>query len=162
MGGVVRVAGVVVCALFFVHPAAAKTDGPAQLELHWPADGTVTSPFGWDGGRPHDGLDIGILRSLDVSAAAPGLVSAAGYLPGYEGYGLTVVIRHAEHYSALYAHLSRAGVRRGDYVGAGQKLGLAGCTGSCTGTHLHFELRYRSRPIDPRPLLTAGTTAGYR
>jgi murein DD-endopeptidase MepM/ murein hydrolase activator NlpD len=149
----VRVAGVVACVLLFVNPAAAKTDGPVQLALQWPAQGTVTSPFGWDGGRPHDGLDIGILRSLEVRAAAPGLVTAAGYLPGYEGYGLTVVVRHAEHYRALYAHLSRAGVSQGDYVTAGQKLGLAGCTGWCTGTHLHFEVRYKGHPIDPRPFL---------
>jgi murein DD-endopeptidase MepM/ murein hydrolase activator NlpD len=149
----VRFAGAIACALLFVPPALAYTDGPAQLALRWPAHGTVTSPFGWDGGRPHDGLDIGILESLEVDAAAPGVVTAAGYLPGYEGYGLTVVVRHATHYMALYAHLARAGVRPGDYVGAGEKLGVAGCSGWCTGTHLHFELRYLGLPIDPRPLI---------
>lgn len=148
-----RVVGVVACALLFVNPAAAKTDGPLQLALTWPAEGTVTGMFGWDEGRSHDGLDIGILRSLEVRAAAPGVVTAAGYLRGFEGYGLSVKVRHAQHYTALYAHLSSAGVRRGDYVAAGQKLGLAGCTGWCTGTHLHFEVRYRGRPIDPGPLL---------
>jgi murein DD-endopeptidase MepM/ murein hydrolase activator NlpD len=154
LGGLLRAAGALVCALLFVSPAHSYTDGPRQLALRWPAQGTVTSPFGWDGGRPHDGLDIGILQSLEVDAAAPGVVTAAGYLPGYEGYGLTVIVRHALGWTGLYAHLTRAGVRPGDYVGAGQKLGLAGCTGWCTGTHLHFEVRYLGRPFDPRPLLS--------
>jgi hypothetical protein len=56
-------------------PAFARTEGPAQLSLAWPASGALTSPFGWDGGRPHSGLDIGILRSLEVRAAARGVVN---------------------------------------------------------------------------------------
>lgn len=154
MRGVVAAAGVVVaCALLVVSPAVAKTDGPRQLVLETPAVGTVTSPFGWDGGRWHSGLDIGILRSLDVRAAAPGVVAAAGYLRGYEGYGLVVLVRVAPKYTVLYAHLAATSVRRGDYVVAGQRLGTAGCTGWCTGTHLHFELRRAGGAIDPRPLL---------
>ncbi len=55
-------------------------------------------------------------------------------------------------YSTMYAHLSRVLVRRGQTVAAGDPIGLAGCTGWCTGTHLHFELRDRNRPIDPSVL----------
>ena len=56
------------------------------------------------------------------------------------------------HYANLYAHLSRFSVRPGDEVIAGQPIGVAGCTGWCTGTHLHFELRFRGTPVDPRRL----------
>ena len=134
-------------------PAAARTDIARQLELEWPAQGTVTSPFGWDANRPHSGLDIGILRSLEVRAAAPGRVKQVGWLRGYEGYGLVVSVDVGRPYSTLYAHLSRASVRRGERVESGDLLGVAGCTGWCTGTHLHFELRRAGMATDPMLLL---------
>jgi murein DD-endopeptidase MepM/ murein hydrolase activator NlpD len=54
-------------------------------------------------------------------------------------------------YSLLYAHLSRVYVAQGQWVAAGDSIGEAGCTGSCTGTHLHFELREHGTPVDPAP-----------
>lgn len=148
-----RVGLVTTLALALAAPAAAHTDSPYQLRLAWPADGTVTSPFGWDGARPHSGLDIGILRSERVSAAAAGRVIAAGYQAGYEGYGNLVLVDVGRPFTTLYAHLASASVRVGQFVAAGERIGTAGCTGWCTGTHLHFELRRGDRPIDPRALL---------
>ena len=58
----------------------------------WPADGTITSPFGSDGGRSHPGIDIGILRSPVVRAAQPGRVIAVGTRRGFEGYGNLVEV----------------------------------------------------------------------
>jgi len=146
---------VILCVLLLAWPASASahTDGLRQLELSWPADGTVTSPFGQDGGRWHPGLDIGILRSLEVTAAAPGLVTRVGVPVGYEGYGEVVEVNAGDGYSLLYAHLARARVKVGDYVTAGERIATAGCTGWCTGTHLHFELRIRGRPVSPLPYL---------
>jgi murein DD-endopeptidase MepM/ murein hydrolase activator NlpD len=126
---------------------------PAPFALGWPADGELTDGFGPRWGRLHSGIDIGILRRLRVVAAADGRVSAAGYLPGYAGYGLVVVVDHRDGHETLYAHLSRVDVRQGEWIRGGRPLGLAGCTGSCTGTHLHFELRTRGRAVDPLPLL---------
>ena len=148
-----RVGVGMLAALAFAAPATAHTDSPHQLQLAWPAQGTVTSLFGWDGARPHSGLDIGILRSLDVRAAAPGRVTAVGYQTGYEGYGNVVLIDVGRPFSTLYAHLARATVGVGQVVSAGERLGIAGCTGWCTGTHLHFELRRGGVAIDPRILL---------
>jgi murein DD-endopeptidase MepM/ murein hydrolase activator NlpD len=144
-------------------PAAARPDGSlrpylthlSQLRLGWPAAGTITDGFGPRWGRLHSGLDIGILRTPDVWAAAPGQVMATGYLVGYEGYGNVVLVDVGEGYATLYAHLSQADVYRGNRVARGDRLGLAGCTGSCTGTHLHFELHQDGTPIDPRPFLPA-------
>jgi murein DD-endopeptidase MepM/ murein hydrolase activator NlpD len=133
--------------------AAARTDALWQVSLDWPAQGTVTSPFGRDGNRWHPGLDIGILQSLDVRAAADGVVTLAGYMPGYDGYGAIVAVQLQDGYSTLYAHLSQPLVRRGEHVSTGQLLGIAGCTGWCTGTHLHFELRYHGLPVDPTFLM---------
>jgi murein DD-endopeptidase MepM/ murein hydrolase activator NlpD len=148
-----RVGAGAVLALAFAAPAAAHTDSPHQLALTWPAQGTVTSPFGWDGARPHSGIDIGILRSLDVRAAAPGRVTAVGYQTGYEGYGNLVLVDVGRPFETLYAHLARATVRVGQVVAAGERLGIAGCTGWCTGTHLHFELRRSGQALDPRSLM---------
>jgi len=148
-----RVLVLFVLVLAWPASASAHTDGLRQLEFSWPADGTITSPFGRDGARWHPGLDIGILRSLEVIAASPGIVTRAGYQPGYEGYGNLVEVNVGDGYSLLYAHLAAAGVRAGDYVTVGQRIATAGCTGWCTGTHLHFELRHRGVALSPLPFL---------
>ncbi|MDQ5821081.1 MAG: M23 family metallopeptidase [Actinomycetota bacterium] len=149
-----RVLVLFVLVLAWPTSASAHTDGQRQLEFSWPADGTVTSPFGQDGGRWHTGLDIGILRSLGVTAAAPGVVTRVGVPRGYEGYGQVVEIDAGDGYSLLYAHLADMRVKVGDYVMGGQHIATAGCTGWCTGTHLHFELRYRGRPLSPLSYLS--------
>ena len=122
---------------------------PAPAWSSWPAQGTVTSPFGEDAGRWHPGIDIGILRSSAVRAAEPGRVVAAGTPRGFEGYGNMVEVALGSGWVALYAHLADWRVHVGDQIVAGQRLGTAGCTGWCTGTHLHFELRRLGRPVDP-------------
>ncbi len=120
----------------------------------WPAAGTVSAPFGqYRGSHYHAGIDIGMLRTLSVRAAAPGRVRAVGYLNGYEGYGLMVTVRMLGVYDVMYAHLSRAAVELGDLVAQGEKIGVAGCTGSCSGTHLHFEVRRSGTAINPLPFL---------
>ena len=83
-----------------LRPRLAVPDGDLEtylehlepLALEWPADGTVTDGYGPRWGRMHLGLDIGILSSLDVTAAAAGTVTESGYLAGYEGYGNVVVV----------------------------------------------------------------------
>jgi murein DD-endopeptidase MepM/ murein hydrolase activator NlpD len=138
-------------------PAFAMTDGGAGLSLIWPASGTVTRGFGYDPvmNEFHTGIDIGSLRSLDVRAAAPGVVGATGYASGFDGYGNIVLVELGSGIEALYAHLDSVRVHVGDEVFAGELLGQAGCTGYCTGTHLHFELRDDGVAFDPAPLLPA-------
>lgn len=94
-----------------------------------------------------------MLRSLAVRAAAAGEVVAAGYLSGFEGYGILVTVDIGDNSTLLYAHLSRVAVRVGDTLEQGDPIGTAGCTGNCTGTHLHFEMRRGGRSIDPSPFL---------
>lgn len=143
-------------ALTIAAPAFGMTDGGPGLALIWPAQGTVTRGFGPDPvmGGFHPGIDIGSLRSLDVRAAAPGVVESVGYVsPTFDGYGNVVLVAMGNGIEALYAHLSSVAVEVGDAVTTGEKLGLAGCTGYCTGTHLHFELRDDGVAFDPAPLL---------
>ena len=158
--------GALLVMLVFAAPATAVPDGPldvylehlealngAPISLAWPPQGTVTDGFGPRWGRMHLGIDVGILTSLDVRASAAGTVTAAGYLAGYEGYGNVVTVDIGRGYTMLYAHLAATSVRSGDWLGLGEQLGIAGCTGSCTGTHLHFELRRAGIPVDPSPFL---------
>jgi murein DD-endopeptidase MepM/ murein hydrolase activator NlpD len=156
----VRAAAVVAVALTVAAPASARhEDGTPQLSFAWPASGVVTRGFGWDGGEWHPGIDIGTLQSLDIRAAAPGVVESVGYATGFEGYGEIVLVDVGYGFETLYAHLSQAGVQPGDVVDTGETLGLAGCTGYCTGTHLHFELRLHGEAMDPA-LLMAATMPG--
>ena len=125
---------------------------PRLLPFDWPAKGTITGAYGWDAGRRHPGIDIGILRSLTVRAAAPGRIVHAGYTRGFEGYG-KVVVERVGRYTVLYAHLSRVKVHVGQRVPRDRRLGVAGCTGWCTGTHLHFEVRRGHRTVNPLRML---------
>lgn len=154
MGGrTLRLAAACAAALTLAAPAWGHTDTVRQLALEWPAWGSVSRGFGYDHGAFHPGIDIAQLRSTEVRAAASGIVERVGYTPGFEGYGEIVLVSLGHGMEALYAHLARVGVRPGEAVGAGERLGVAGCTGICTGTHLHFELRQEGTPIDPAPLL---------
>jgi murein DD-endopeptidase MepM/ murein hydrolase activator NlpD len=152
--------------LVLVAPAGAVPDGPlgayldhvdllegAPLELAWPATGTVTDGFGPRWGRMHLGIDVGILTSLEVTAAGAGTVLETGSLAGYSGYGNVVTVDVGEGMTMLYAHLAAVDVDPGQWLDRGERIGTAGCTGSCTGTHLHFELREAGIPVDPAPFL---------
>ena len=150
-----RSALVVLLAFLVVVPvASARMDNAARLQMVWPANGTVTSGFGeWRGNHRHDGIDIGMLRSLRLRAVTNGIVRTVGYASGYEGYGMVVIIDLPGPYTAFYAHLSSVRVTPGQHVRTGQRIGLAGCTGSCSGTHLHFEVHHAGVPVNPMPFL---------
>ena len=123
-----------------LHMHAVQARQAAVMHPVWPAQGTITSPFGPDGSRWHPGIDIGILRSLKVEAAVPGRVVGVGPQRGFEGYGNVVLVR-SRRYLELYGHLSAWRVHKGERVRAGERIATAGCTGWCSGTHLHFEVR---------------------
>jgi murein DD-endopeptidase MepM/ murein hydrolase activator NlpD len=119
----------------------------------WPA-GTrfITCGYGWRRNpwdtrytEFHPGLDI---RSnfQSVRASKYGKVTFTGWLGGY---GKAVVIAHPDGYKTLYAHLSRIGVRIGQYVKQGQFIASSGNTGRSTGAHLHFEILKGGRSINP-------------
>jgi len=150
-----RSALVVLLASLLAAPAAsARPDASARLQMVWPANGTVTSPFGvWRGSHRHEGIDVGMLLSLRVRAVTEGVVRRTGFEDGYEGYGNIIVLDLPGPYTALYAHLSNVAVREGEHVRKGEWIGQAGCTGSCSGTHLHFEVKHRGVPIDPMRFL---------
>jgi murein DD-endopeptidase MepM/ murein hydrolase activator NlpD len=120
--------------------------------LAWPCTGSVVSPYGYRthpiflDSRLHAGIDISCKSGAPVSAAEGGTVIWSGTR---SGYGLTVIIDHGGALATLYAHLSSVSVGNGARVGRGQSVGAVGCTGYCTGAHLHFETRVNGEPVDP-------------
>jgi Meckel syndrome type 1 protein len=122
-----------------------------------PVKGTQTSPFGPRWGRNHDGVDIAAPSGTAIRAAACGSVSFAGQ---QSGYGNIVCITHTSQFSTCYAHMSRFATSQGARVQQGQVIGYVGCTGSCTGPHLHFETRINGQAQDPSRYLSGGSIPG--
>ena len=155
-----RAACALLAVLTFAPAASARIGVSGGFGFEWPADGILSSPFGLRAGGFHPGIDIGSLQDLTVRAASSGRVSAVGAVSGYDGYGYVVVVDLGGGFTTMYAHLQRPLARTGELVRPGETIGIAGCTGWCTGTHLHFELREQGRAIDPLPLFRASATVG--
>ena len=120
---------------------------PSAAGFVWPVNGAVTSGFGYRWGRMHEGIDIDGYTGQPIVASKAGRVISAG--DAGDGYGSKVVIDHGGGYTTLYAHMSRMGTSNGASVGQGQVIGYVGCTGSCTGDHLHFEVRVNGSAQNP-------------
>jgi murein DD-endopeptidase MepM/ murein hydrolase activator NlpD len=122
--------------------------GPIQAgsAMIWPVNGPITSPFGWRWGRMHEGVDIAVPAGTPIRAAKAGVVAIAAPTGGYGNY---TCINHGGGLSTCYAHQSSYAVGVGDSVGEGEVIGNVGCTGSCFGDHLHFEVRVNGAAVDP-------------
>jgi murein DD-endopeptidase MepM/ murein hydrolase activator NlpD len=112
----------------------------------WPVNGPVTSPFGWRWGRMHEGIDIGVPSGTPIRAAKAGTTILAAYTGGYGNY---TCLDHGGGLSSCYAHQSSYATSVGDQVAQGEVIGYVGCTGSCFGDHLHFEIRVNGAAVDP-------------
>ena len=101
----------------------------------------VSSAYGGRtmGGRAenHSGLDLSAASGTPIYATGPGVVTKSGWGTGYGQY---VEINHGNGYLTRYAHASRLIARVGDQVSAGEHIANVGCTGRCTGPHLHYEV----------------------
>lgn len=117
---------------------------------HYPYIGRITSRYGPRRGRAHQGLDISLKTGDPIYATFDGKVrfsKAAG------NYGNLIIIRHNNGLETYYAHLSQRDVEVGDWVVAGQQIGLGGSTGRSTGPHLHYEVRYKGQSFDPERII---------
>lgn len=103
--------------------------------------------------RQHHGVDFAAPSGTPVFAASSGVVLSADNISLSEAFGNAVLIEHGDQLTSLSAHLSRLDVQLGQWVEAGQQIGLVGQTGRATGPHLHFELWRGSVPQDPIALL---------
>lgn len=95
----------------------------------------------------HTGVDIAAPEGTPIYATGDGIVEKADNLA--EGYGNHVVINHGFGYETLYAHMSRMAVSVGQQVKRGQVIGYIGCTGVCTGDHVHYEVIKNGEKVNP-------------
>ena len=116
-------------------------------QFHVPFKGGILSKYGPRRGRVHQGIDLPLTVGTPVYVTFPGQVRVSRYSD--KGYGNVVVVRHENGLETVYGHLSERKVSVGDWVNAGQVLGLGGSTGRSTGPHLHFEMRYQGFSFDP-------------
>lgn len=125
-------------------------------QLAWPIAGTITSPYGprthpiFGDVRMHTGIDIGAPYGVPVYAADDGKVLFVGAM---SGYGNVVVIDHGNGLATAYNHLAGFTVGTGQTVSRGSQIATNGCSGYCTGPHVHFEVRVNGAPVDPMPYL---------
>lgn len=96
--------------------------------------------------RAHLGVDFAAPTGTPVRTIGDGVVTFSGR---QGGYGNVVFVQHRKGHVTVYAHLSRIDVQRGQRIGQGDRVGAVGCTGTCTGPHLHFEFRDNGRHLDP-------------
>jgi murein DD-endopeptidase MepM/ murein hydrolase activator NlpD len=117
-----------------------------------PVQGYISSYFGvrpdpFDGqSARHTGIDIATPFGTPVHAVAEGMVTFAGVR---HGYGNVVEIDHGNGYMTRYAHNSKLDVHPGQHVQVGEVIAQAGSTGRSTGSHVHFEVWYHGRVVNP-------------
>ncbi|MFW1677037.1 M23 family metallopeptidase [Pontibacter sp. JAM-7] len=105
----------------------------------------------------HNGIDFKANRGTPVYATADGVVDTAAYQKS-SGYGKLIVLQHNFGFKTYYGHLDKIKVKSGEFVTKGQLIGLSGNTGRSTGPHLHYEVRYLYRALDPGPFLAWSIT----
>ena len=147
-----------------VETVAASMEYTPMLELHeissdqflWPLDRAagITTPFGLMVNPIsreedfHTGIDIAAQDGMPIRAARDGYVVFSGWDEDGE-HGNTVRIEHGDGFSTMYAHNSRNLVMVDQFVLQGEHIAYVGSTGLSAGPHLHFEIRYHSRPLNP-------------
>lgn len=105
--------------------------------------------------RAHNGVDYAAPTGTPVRSIGEGVVEFAGV---QNGYGNTVMVKHNNSDTTVYAHLSRIKVKRGEHVSQGQHIGAVGSTGWATGPHLHFEFRINGVFRDPLAVASRNET----
>ena len=139
----------------------AKLNKMEDQRNHFPSinpimNGRITSRFGWrihpllKRNKMHEGIDIPMRPGTAVLAVADGRVRVAkrNYKLNYS-YGKEIVIDHGYGYLTRYAHLSKVLVKKGQKVTRWEKIGEVGDTGLTQGYHLHYEVIYNGKTVDP-------------
>lgn len=119
-----------------------------NFNFAWPAKGKILSSFGKKKmGHKNDGLNIAVKFQAPVLASEDGIVVYAGN--EIRGFGNMILIKHGKDWSTAYAHNEVLLVSKGETVKRGQTIAKAGNTGHVDVPQIHFELRHKSKPVDP-------------
>lgn len=126
-----------------------------QIPNGWPITNKgVTGKFGWRE-HPilkrkefHPGIDLAANIGTPIYAPASGVVEFSGY--SNNGYGYNVILLHNFGFKSVFAHMMRKDVvKAGDFVNKGDLIGYTGNTGLSTGPHLHYEVRFINKTLEP-------------
>ena len=137
-------------------PPAEVGFGTLRGVLPWPTEGRLVTSYGAQvhprfGTRTFkSGIDIEAGEGTDIAAVYAGRAVYTGW---FKGYGNLIILDHGNEYYTLYGHLAEIGVREGEDVRQGQRIGTVGDTASLTGPRLYFEVRYQGKPQDPEQWL---------
>lgn len=133
-----------------------KEEFSTVIPAIWPIDRTklknVSSLYGmrvhprYGTWRMHEGVDLSAPKGTSVYATGNAVVLRAGWQPGY---GYLIELNHGFGYKTRYGHLSKMYVRAGDSVTRGQVIADVGNTGVSSGSHLHYEVRFRNKTVNP-------------
>ena len=133
-------------------PIPAPSPAPVTttpITLSWPVQGPVLSGFGSKGkGLVNDGVNIGAPKGSPVTAAGNGIVVYAGN--EMKGFGNLILIRHEGDWVTAYAYLDRILVSKDSTVAKGDMIGTVGKSGDAATPQIHFETRYKGKPVDPK------------
>ncbi len=124
-----------------------------KYTLLMPVEGYLSSAFGYMTGpvdRLHTGIDIAAQKGAEVKASLDGEVIESGTARAYGNY---IKIKHGDGLETLYAHCSQLMAKKGQKVKQGDTIARVGDTGISTGAHLHFEIVYKGKPINPLDFL---------
>ena len=125
---------------------------PVQPNFQWPVEKPkLTQKFSAFKKPPHLGIDLKASVGTTVFSSHSGRVVYAGNR--LTDYGNVVIVEHSPHWASLYAHLQTINVQIGEKLKKGDVIGTSGKTGRVSGPHLHFELMYNKKTIDPTPYL---------
>lgn len=100
----------------------------------------------------HRGLDFAANTGTPIYAPADGVVEAVR--PSNKGSGNFIKLNHSLGFATTYSHMSKFKIKRGQFVRKGDLLGMSGNTGLSTGPHLHYEIRFLGRALNPRSFVT--------
>ncbi len=127
---------------------------PVKSAFRWTSGfGMRRDPKG-AGNRMHSGTDLAGDYGTPIYATADGVVTEAGWS---DGYGRTIMIKHAFGFETRFAHMSQLRVEVGQKVSRGDRIGDMGNSGRSTGTHLHYEVHLNGTPVNPMTFIKAAT-----
>lgn len=113
-----------------------------------PVSGKIIEKFGTTkSGAHNDGINISAKAGTPILAADKGTVAYAGN--DLKGYGNLILLKHDNGWFTAYAHADKISVKKGAVVKAKQTIGTVGKTGGVKTPQLHFEVRYKTKPVDP-------------
>lgn len=126
----------------------AVSEIPTTNTLRWPLEQARVSQWF---SLVHPGIDLPAPYGTPIYPIESGTIAWTMALPW--GYGKHVLVRHSDHVSALYAHMSKVEVKQGDTVTPNSEIGQIGATGWATGNHLHMEIYQDNLPVNPIEVL---------